>query len=78
MKQKTTKTPLELLTEQSQNAINLVVATIEKLRNTNKAIDEEKSQNDETIVYLQNENTSLVNLKLGNERIINNFEKLLQ
>ena len=78
MKQKTTKTPLELLTEQSQNAINLVVATIEKLRHTNKAIDEEKSQNDETIVYLQNENTSLVNLKLGNERIINNFEKLLQ
>lgn len=78
MKQKTTKTPLELLTEKSQNAINLVVSTIENLRSTNKSIDAEKEKNDVQILSLQSTNDSLTELKLGNERIINNFEKLLQ
>lgn len=75
---KKTKTPLELLTEQSKNAINLVIATIENLRNTNEAIAKEKQSNEETIAYIQNENHSLDELRIGNEKIINNFEKLLQ
>lgn len=75
---KTTKTPLKLLSEQSKNAINLVVSTIEALKNTNKAIDDEKSKNDELIVSIQTTNNSLVELKSGNEKIISNFEKLLQ
>ena len=76
-KTKTTKTPLELLSEQSKNAINLVLSTIESLRDTNKAIDDEKKKNDELIVNIQTTNDSLVELKSGNEKIISNFEKLL-
>ena len=75
---KTTKTPLELLSAQSKNAINLVLSTIETLKNTNKAIDDEKNKNDELIVSIQTTNNSLVELKSGNEKIISNFEKLLQ
>lgn len=75
---KTTKTPLELLSEQSKNAINLVLSTIENLKDTNKAIDDERKKNDELIVSIQTTNSSLVELKSGNEKIISNFEKLLQ
>ena len=75
---KTKKTALELLSEKSHNAINVVLTTIEALRDTNKAIDDEKNKNDELIVSIQITNNSLVELKSGNEKIISNFEKLLQ
>lgn len=75
---KTNKTTLELLSEKSRNAINVVLSTIEALRDTNKAIDDEKKKNDELMANIQNTNNSLVELKSGNERIISNFEKLLQ
>ena len=75
---KTKKTMLELLTEQSKSAINLVVTTIESLRSTNKYIDEEKQRNEEIIANIQQDNHSLDELRTGNEKIINNFEKLLQ
>jgi hypothetical protein len=72
------KTNLQVLAEKSQNAISLVLTTIEGLKSTNKAIDEERQKNDEMIAAIQSTNSSLDELKVGNEKIINNFEKLLQ
>lgn len=72
------KTILQVLTEKSKNAVNLVLTTIEGLKSTNQAIDEEKQKNDEMIALIQNTNSSLDELKVGNEKIISNFEKLLQ
>jgi hypothetical protein len=77
-KTKTNKTTLELLSEKSHNAINLVLTTIESLKDTNRTIDDEKKKNDELIVSIQTTNNSLIELKSGNEKIISNFEKLLQ
>ena len=72
------KTTLQKLTEKSKNAVSLVLTTIEGLKNTNKAIDDERQKNDAMISVIQNTNLSLDELKVGNEKIINNFEKLLQ
>jgi hypothetical protein len=72
------KTNLQKFTEKSKNAISLVLTTIEGLKSTNKAIDEERQKNDEMIAAIQSTNSSLDELKVGNEKIINNFEKLLQ
>lgn len=72
------KTPLEQLTEKSKNAINLVLSTIESLKNTNMSIDEERQKNDAIIATIQSENSSLDELKNGNAKIISNFEKLLK
>lgn len=75
---KSKKTTLELLSEKSKSAINLVLVTIEALKDTNKVIEEEKHKNDATITELQATNSSLSELKVSNEKIIDNFEKLLQ
>jgi hypothetical protein len=75
---KTKKTALELLSEKSHNAINLVLSTIESLKDTNRAIEEEKQKNDATIATIQETNSSLSELKVSNEKIIGNFEKLLK
>lgn len=72
------KTTLEVLTEKSKNAVNLVLTTIEGLKSTNKAIDDERQKNDAAIAAIQHTNSSLDELKAGNEKIIDNFEKLLQ
>jgi FtsZ-binding cell division protein ZapB len=72
------KTTLQTLTEKSKNAVNLVLTTIEGLKSTNKAIDDERQKNDAMIAAIQNTNSSLDELKGNNEKIINNFEKLLQ
>lgn len=78
MSKKQTKTRLEILSEKSQNAINLVLSTIKGLKDTNEAIDEEKQKNEELIVNIQTTNNSLSDLKSKNEKIIGNFEALLQ
>lgn len=78
MKKKQTKTQLEILSEKSQNALNLVLATIKGLKDTNEAIDEEKQKNNEMIASIQTTNNSLNDLKSQNEKIIGNFEALLQ
>ena len=75
---KTKKTQLELLNEKSQNAINLVVATIEQLRGTNQSIDTEYQKNSAAIASIEDTNRSLNELKENNERIIANFENLLK
>lgn len=72
------KTTLQKLTEKSKNDINLVLTTIEGLKSTNKAIDDERQKNDAAIAAIQNTNSSLDELKGNNEKIISNFEKLLQ
>lgn len=72
------KTNLQKFTEKSKNAVSLFLTTIEGLKNTNKAIDEERQKNDAMIAAIQITNSSLDELKVGNEKIINNFEKLLQ
>lgn len=78
MKKITNATPLERFTEASNNAINLVITTIENLRNTNNAIKEEQQKNDEEILKIQATNNSLNELKNSNEKIIANFEGLLK
>ena len=77
-KTRQTKTVLELLSEKSHNAINLVLTTIENLKDTNKAINDEKQKNDEIILGIQTTNDALVKLKNSNEKIISNFENLLK
>ena len=72
------KTTLQVLTEKSKNAVSLVLTTIEGLKSTNKSIDEEIQKNDEMITVIQSTNSSLDELKGINEKIISNFEKLLQ
>jgi hypothetical protein len=72
------KTTLQKLAEKSKNDINLVLTTIEGLKITNKAIDDERQKNDARIAAIQNTNSSLDELKGNNEKIISNFEKLLQ
>lgn len=72
------KTTLQVLAEKSKNAINLVLTTIEDLKSTNSAIDEEKQKNDAMIAAIQSTNSSLDELRGSNEKIIGNFEKLLQ
>lgn len=72
------KTTLQVLAEKSQNAISLVLTTIEDLKSTNSAIDKEKQKNDAMIAAIQSTNSSLDELKGSNEKIIGNFEKLLQ
>ena len=78
MKKSNKRTQLEILSERSHNAINLVLNTIENLKDTNNAINEEQRKNDEIIVNIQATNNSLSELKANNEKIIGNFEKLLQ
>lgn len=78
MNKSSKKTQLEVLSERSHTAINLVLRTIETLKDTNSAINEEQKKNDEIITNIQTTNNSLSELKNSNEKIINNFEKLLQ
>lgn len=72
------KTPLERFSEVSKNAVNIFLATIENLKNTNQAIEAERQKNDEIITKIQTTNNSLDELKNSNEKIIANFEGLLK
>ena len=77
-KKTVTKTPLEILSEKSSNAINLVMSTIKDLKETDVAIDDEVRKNEETIAAITATNASLGDLKSQNEKIISNFEALLK
>lgn len=77
-KKTVTKTPLEILSEKSSNAISLVMSTIKDLKDTDVAIDEEVRKNEEAIAAITATNTSLGDLKSQNEKIISNFEALLK
>jgi hypothetical protein len=56
----------------------LVLQTIKGLKDTNDAIDAEKHKNEEQIASIQATNNSLSDLKSQNEKIIGNFEALIQ
>ena len=76
-KKTVTKTPLEILSEKSSNAISLVMSTIKDLKDTDVAIDAEVRKNEEAIAAITATNASLGDLKSQNEKIISNFEALL-
>ena len=71
------QTALEALQQKSANAVNIIRTTIEELKAANSEIVEERERNVEKIASLQSTNSSLDNLKIGNEKIIANFEALL-
>ena len=68
---------LEALQSQSASAVSLIRSTIDQLKATNEAIDQEHVSNDSKIVALSATNTSLDTLKYDNEKVIANFENLL-
>ena len=74
---KPTVTRLEALQNQSASAVSLIRSTIDQLKATNEAIDQEHASNDSKIVALSATNTSLDALKHDNEKVITNFENLL-
>lgn len=71
------KTSLETLQARSANAVSLIRSTIEQLRATNEAIDQEHTSNDDKIAALNTTNASLDILKADNIKVIANFESLL-
>lgn len=74
---KKTISALENLQARSANAVSLIRSTIEQLKATNEAIDQEHASNDSKIAALNTTNTSLDTLKADNAKVIANFENLL-
>ena len=72
------KTALDKFGIKSNKATNLVLTTIENLKNINEAIENERKKNEAIILGVQITNDSLTELKSSNEKIINNFENLLK
>ena len=77
MKNKMTNT--EKLIKVSQSAISSVRQMIQTLKDTNEKIVEERIANDDKIAKIQLDNQTLDGLKNDNdnEKIISNFEALL-
>jgi FtsZ-binding cell division protein ZapB len=74
---KKTVSALENLQARSANAVSLIRTTIEQLKATNEAIDQEHASNDSKIAALNTTNASLDTLKADNAKVIANFENLL-
>lgn len=74
---KKTVSALENLQARSANAVSLIRSTIEQLKATNEAIDQEHASNDSKIAALNTTNASLDTLKADNAKVIANFENLL-
>lgn len=72
------KSTLEVLQERSGNAVKLITDTIDELRNTNEAIDQEKAVISERIAALKAEDNTLTDLSKKNAKIVSNFEALLK
>ena len=72
-----TITPLESLQNRSASAVSLIRSTIDQLKATNDAIDQEHANNDSAIVKLNTTNEALETLKSDNAKVIANFESLL-
>ena len=70
-------TNVEKLTKTSQSAISSVRKMIQTLKDTNEKVLEVRAANDNRIARIQLDNQSLDNLKNDNEKIISNFEALL-
>jgi FtsZ-binding cell division protein ZapB len=78
MKRKTKPTALEMLQTQANNVISFITSSIENLKTINHSIEDEQQKNDNDIVKLQQTNCSLSELKKSNDKMISNFERLLQ
>lgn len=77
LKKGPTVTPLESLQNRSASAVSVIRSTIDQLKATNEAIDQEHANNDSAIVQLNTTNTALETLKADNAKVIANFENLL-
>ena len=77
-KQKTKQSTLEILQSQANGVINFIVSSINNLKTINNSITEEQEKNDIEILNLQSTNYALSDLKNSNDKVISNFEKLLQ
>lgn len=77
MKRKNKLSPLALIEAKTTEAISALCLTVEKLREANDDIDIEHQSNVKKIVDLEFQNGYLESTKRRNEKIINNFEKLL-
>ena len=76
-KRKNKLSPLELIESKTSEALSVLCSTIEKLREANDDISVEHQSNVKKIVDLECQNGYLESTKRRNEKIINNFEKLL-
>ena len=71
------RTKVAKLTKASQNAISSVRKMIQQLKDTNEQVLKERIINEGRIAKIQSDNQSLDILKADNEKIISNFEALL-
>jgi FtsZ-binding cell division protein ZapB len=71
-------TTLESLQKQANGVINFIVSSIENLKTINNSITEEQEKNSVEILKLESTNHALSDLKNSNDKVISNFEKLLQ
>jgi hypothetical protein len=71
------KSRVEVLTTASHNAVSAVRTMIQLLKDTDEQIVIERAANDDKIAQIQSDNQSLDKLKEDNEKIISNFEALL-
>lgn len=69
--------PLELIETKTSEALSALCSTVEKLREANEDINTEHKSNVKKIIDLELQNGYLESTKRRNEKIINNFEKLL-
>lgn len=76
-KKQPTLTPLESLQNRSATAVSVIRSTVDSLRTTNVDIDTEHASNDAAIVALNATNDALESLKADNEKVIANFESLM-
>ena len=74
---KTSQTKVEKLIQASQDAISSVREMIQSLKDTNAQVIEERNANEDRIAKIQSDNRSLDALKNDNDKIISNFEALL-
>lgn len=78
MRKKQKLTTLETLQLQTNTAIRFITSAIDSLKTISVSIADEQEKNNEEIVKLQATNNALSDLKSDNDRVISNFEKLLQ
>ena len=78
MRKKQKLTTLETLQLQTNTAIRFITSAIDSLKTISVSIADEQEKNNEEIVKLQATNNALSDLKGDNDRVISNFEKLLQ
>ena len=72
-----TKSTLEVLQERSGSAVKVITDTIDDLKSTNEAIKAQKQVIAEQIEALNMEDNTLTDLSIKNNRIVSNFEALL-